>query len=385
MKLAILTSHPVQYYAPWFRHIARSGIELRVFYLWDSGNQSRFDPGFGRDVAWDIPLLEGYDHEFVPNRARDPGTHHFAGLHHPQLRERVAGWRPDAVLLIGYAWRSFMEFALRWKRSRAPLLLRGDSHRLVPDLSWRGRVKDRIIRHLFSRYSAFLHCGTANREYFLHHGARPGQLFYCPHAIDMDRFQATPPVAARAADIRREWQIPGEDRVVLFAGKLEEKKRPLDLLVAFQNLSPERTTLVFVGSGGCGDALRRQAGKDPRVRFVPFHNQSTMPAVYAAADLFVLPSFGPRETWGLAVQEALACGIPALVSNHVGCHPDLIHPDVNGAVFPAGNIPALEQALARALEPGTLQRWGQAARSSLDRHTYHQATVGLQEALRSLE
>jgi len=384
MKLAILTSHPVQYYAPWFRHIADSGIELRVFYLWDNGNRARFDPGFGQHVAWDIPLLDGYDHEFVPNQARNPGTHHFAGLHHPDLRGHVADWEPDAVLLIGYAWRSLMEFTLRWKRSRAPLLLRGDSHRLVPDLSWRAHLKNRIIRHLFKRYSAFLYCGKANRDYFLHHGTGRDRLFFCPHAVDMERFHATPRVVEAAAGIRREWQIPDGDRVVLFAGKLEEKKRPLDLLAAFQNLSPERTTLVFVGSGEGEAALRKRAGTDSRVRLVPFHNQAAMPAVYTAADLFVLPSFGPRETWGLAVQEALACGVPALVSDHVGCLADLIHQDGNGFRFTAGNLPAMEAALKHALGPGTLQRWSRSARSSLDHYTYAQATEGLQEALRSL-
>jgi len=381
MKLALIASHPIQYYAPWFRHIAAEGIDLRVFYLWDFGVKETRDPGFGRSIVWDVPLLDGYDYEFVPNTASDPGTHHSGGLHNPELGERVRAWNPDAVLLMGYTWQSMRDFILRGDHGQTPLLLRGDSHDLARPRGPRTWISRLAARWLFKRFSGFLSCGQANTEYFLNRGARRDQIFPCPHAVDMDRFDQTAGVAATARQLRADWNVPHDHRVILFAGKFEDKKRPQDLLRAFQNLSPEKATLVFVGSGMREDALRAAAQGDDRIHFFPFANQSTMPAVYAAADLLVLPSFGPAETWGLAVQESLACGTPVLVSSHVGCHRDLVRNGRNGKVFNAGSPTDLQDALAEALLPGQLEKWQLLTRPALDSFTYAEATKGLKASL----
>jgi hypothetical protein len=90
-RLAIVLSHPVQYYSPWFRWLrAHTALEFRVFYLWEFGVTAQRDPQFGATFQWDVDLLAGYDSEFVPNVARDPGTHHFRGLDNPQLTARLA-------------------------------------------------------------------------------------------------------------------------------------------------------------------------------------------------------------------------------------------------------------------------------------------------------
>jgi glycosyltransferase involved in cell wall biosynthesis len=384
MKLALIASHPVQYYAPWFRHIAAEGVALRVFYLWDFGVKETRDPGFGQSFVWDVPLLDGYEHEFVPNTSSDPGTHHPGGLRNPELGERVRAWNPDAVLLMGYTWQSMRDLILHRDHGSTPLLLRGDSHDLARPRGPRTWLSRQAARWIFKRFSGFLSCGQANADYFLNRGASRNRIFRCPHAVDMGRFERTGEVAAKARQLRTEWNVPHDHRVILFAGKFEEKKRPLDLLQAFQTLSPENATLVFVGSGMGEDVLRSAAGEDPRIRVVPFANQSTMPAVYAAADLFVLPSFGPAETWGLAVQEALACGTPVLVSSHVGCHPDLVRNGRNGRVFRAGSLTDLQDALADALLPGQLEKWQGHTRSSLDPFTYAEATRGLKACLESV-
>jgi glycosyltransferase involved in cell wall biosynthesis len=384
MRLAVIASHPVQYYAPWFRHLAENGFDLRVFYLWDFGTNRRHDPGFGIHLAWDVPLLEGYAHEFVPNTASDPGTHHPAGLQNPELLPRVHNWKPDAIVTLGYSWQSIRDFIRHWNQSDVPLILRGDSHDLARAPGPRNWAARMATRWIFRKFDAFLACGTANTDYFRRRGASEDRIFFCPHAIDMDRFQRTSDHSALAARLKNEWGVPSHHRVVLFAGKFEMKKRPLDLLQAFQNLSPESWSLVFVGSGELDPLLRQKASTDARVRIVPFANQSTMPAVYAAADLFVLPSFGPHETWGLAVQEALACGVPVLVSDHVGCHADLVQHGRNGNVFRAGHIGSLTSTLADALRPDHLSAWAAQARPSLARHTYAQATDGLKRAVASI-
>ena len=126
MRLAIVTTHPIQYNAPLFRALAgRDGIEIRVFYSWE-GTARQDDPEFGRTISWDIPLLDGYDWEMIPNRARDPGTHHFRGLDNPGMIPAIAAWGAGAVLVYGWAWKTHLG-VMRHFKGRIPVLLRGDS------------------------------------------------------------------------------------------------------------------------------------------------------------------------------------------------------------------------------------------------------------------
>jgi len=176
--------------------------------------------------------------------------------------------------------------------------------------------------------------------------------------------------------------IPSSDRVVLFAGKFEPKKRPHDLLRAFRRAHLERASLLFVGSGSEERSLRQAATGDPKIFFAPFQNQSLMPRTYAAGDVFVLPSFGEGETWGLAVNEAMCLARPPIVSNHVGCAEDLVLNDRTGLVFPAGDVEQLANALCLALENDTRRdAWGREARALVADYSYEQATRGLREAM----
>lgn len=387
MKLAVITTHPIQYYAPWFERLASEpGLSTRVFYLWDFGVTEKVDRGFGRALKWDVSLLDGYDHEFVPNTSARPGTHHVHGLRNPELLGRVRRYDPDAVLLLGYNYASLYEFILRWDRRKSPLLFRGDSHRLVPGRGYGERLRRRLISTVFSRFARFLYVGKANREYFSYHGVAPDRLFFAPHAVNNEYFFGESGIAREAA---REWKaelgIAPSYNVVLFAGKFEEKKRPLDLLRAFADADLESTSLLFVGNGHLEAELRRQASARSDVFFAPFQNQSFMPRTYATADLFVLPSYGPGETWGLAVNEAMCLGLPVIASDHVGCAQDLVIPYRNGLIFPASDVPALADCLWESLSnPERLVSWGREGRDIVGQYSYEAATAGLMAALESL-
>lgn len=383
-RLAVVLSHPVQYYSPWFRWIAAQGeLHPRVFYLWDFGVTVRRDRQFGRDVRWDIDLLSGYEHEFVPNTARDPGTHHFGGLRNPSLGTRLRAWRPDAVLLFGYAYRSHLGVIAR---PPAPLVFRGDSHLLGHQPSLLKRI---VLRRLFARCAAVTYVGAANRDYFRTFGVPEERLHFAPHCVDAAHFTRTPVIEAAAARLRMELEL-GSRRVVLFAGKLLPAKQPGALLDAFVKLAPHDAALVIAGDGPELPALQAVAARHPElaIRFLPFANQSEMPVRYALADLFVLPSRGIYETWGLAVNEAMHLGVPCLVSDRVGCQRDLVTEGETGWVFPATEPDALSGALGRALEalrgdPTTLR---QRIAARIARYTYAEAARGLagsvQQAIR---
>lgn len=382
-KLAAITSHPIQYNAPWFRHVAaRADVSLRVFYLWDFGVTARVDPGFQQAIRWDIPLLSGYDYRFVANKSRDPGTHRFFGLWNPGIIDELEAYQPDAILMLGYNFATLLYVMLRMPR--IPLMLRGDSHRLFRRKSVKEAVRRKLISLVFRRFSAFLYVGSANYEYFRYHGVPERKLFRAPHAVDNDRFVlAYDKARAEAAVWKRELGIPPGNVVILFAGKLETVKRPLDLLRAFIDAQLAGVSLVFVGSGPLEAELKTAAAGHSNIHFAPFQNQSLMPRTYCTGDVVVLPS--ASETWGLAINEAMCMGRSAIVSDHVGCAQDLIVPHKNGLVFPAGNVGALTDCLREAVsDRERLRTWGERSRKLIERYSYKEAADGLLDALAHL-
>lgn len=386
MRLAIVTTHPIQYYAPWFAYLQHlQEFNLKVFYLWNHGSTKSHDPGFQQNIQWDIPLLRGYDFEFVDNQSNNPGTHHFWGIHNPKLTEQVKKWQPDAVLLLAYNYASLYLFLYQW-RHRTPILFRGDSHTLGKPPNFRNWIKSQAISAIFRQFDACLYVGDANRQYFLAHGIDPERLFFCPHSIDNYRyFQQAEVAQTEAKQWREEIGISIHDNVILFAGKFESKKRPTDLMAAFLQLDLPDTSLLFVGSGLLEESLRTQATGHPKVFFAPFQNQSLMPRTYAAGDLFVLPSSGGYETWGLAVNEAMCMSRPILVSDQVGCAIDLVEPHKNGLIFPAEDVESLAHSLQEALsDRDRLKEWGNQSRERISSYSYQQASAGLLQALQNV-
>jgi glycosyltransferase involved in cell wall biosynthesis len=386
-RLAIIAGHPVQYVAPWLAQLAQSSdLEIHVFYLWDFGVVEAKDPGFGITLEWDIPLLEGYSYSFVQNVSSDPGNHHFMGYINPGLARQVAAWKPDVVFLMNYAFLSYFIFLLDSRTWKWPILFRGDSHDVGRQDKIHVRMSKLIRKIVFARFSAFLDVGTNNRNYLIASGVPLRKLFHSPHAIDNNRFQAAIPKALCQAKILRSSLLIREDQTLItFVGKLIAIKRPFDLLRAFSLLAPEirrRASLLFVGEGKLKTDLRcaTRASELEDVHFLDFQNQSSMPSVYSAADLLVLPS--QQETWGLVVNEAMNLSCPALVSDHVGCAPDLILSDQTGWVFQTGNVLALRDSLAKAiLDPVKLRQMGVNAANHVARYSYESASVGLHQAL----
>ena len=337
-KLAIVTTHPIQYYAPWFKLLANSEIvALKVFYTWEQSKQgTKYDPGFGKKLEWDIPLLEGYDFTFVKNTSEDPGSHHFNGIINPGLIDELTELQPDAILVIGWNFKSHLK-CIRYFHKKIPVLFRGDSTLL----NERKGIK-KILRRIFLQWVYYhidyaLYVGGNNKKYFLAHGVKKNQLVFTPHAIDNNRFAEPDAVYnTRAIEWRRELGIKEDDIVLLFAAKLTPLKNPFILLDIAQKIKSEKLKIVIVGNGKLEDNLKSAAAGDDRVIFISFQNQQQMPIVYRLGDIFILPSknvLSRGETWGLAVNEAMASGLPVLISSNVGCGDDLVKNNINGLIF----------------------------------------------------
>jgi glycosyltransferase involved in cell wall biosynthesis len=363
-RLAIIVSHPIQYYAPLYPRLARrDDIAIKVFFTWHAGQAAVEDRGFNSPVAWDIPLTEGYDFELVRNVSSAPGTHHFFGLRNPSLVERVTVWRPDVVHITGWAWLSHLIALRAFSKKGIPTLFRGDSHLLDrPQRGVRWWTKRALLTRVFSWPTGLLVTGAANRAYYEAFGVEPNRLLPCPHSIDVHRFAEPGDVfEQQAARWRLRLGIDRDRCVLLFAGKFERKKQPVELMRAVQALSDPGLVLVMIGSGELEAEVNAVAASNPeRFRVLPFQNQNNMPVVYRLGDLFVLPS-AFAETWGLAVNEALACGRPVLVSDRVGCAADLVDPSC-GRVFSQADPTALIVALSEMIgDRNRLAKMGQLA------------------------
>jgi glycosyltransferase involved in cell wall biosynthesis len=337
-KLAIVTTHPVQYNAPLFALLAqRQKIRIKVFYTWEQARGSVYDPGFGQIRHWDIPLLEGYEYCFVQNTARSPGSHHFAGIHNPGLIRDIEDWGADAVLVFGWAFRSHLSL-LRHFKSQLPVFFRGDSTLLDEQPGVKKWARRLFLRWVYSHVDRAFYVGRNNRDYFRKHGLNGEQLVWAPHAVDNGRFTSiNNEQQEELYRWRAELQISDTDFVVLFAGKLEAKKNPLFVLDLAKKLTGAHIKFIIVGNGDLEESLKAK-NREGRVVFLPFQNQSKMPLVYRLGNVLLLPSKGPGETWGLAANEALACGLPVILSDKVGSAPDLVGDKNTGIVFSGNDV-----------------------------------------------
>ncbi len=348
LRLGVLASHPIQYQAPIFRALARE-CHLRVLFAHRQTQQAQADAGFGVAFDWDVDLLAGYTHEFLPNLSARPGTDHFSGCDTPAAAQAIASSGFDAFLVMGWNLKAYWQAVHACRRSGVPVMVRGDSQLATQRNPATRLVKRMVYPWLLRRFDACLYVGQRNRAYLCHYGVPAPRLFFAPHSVDVDAFAH----AASSADIaatRAAWGMSPDEAALLFSGKLVQRKRPGDLLAAATQLlahgRPVR--VIWAGDGPERRALEAQAARlGVPATFLGFQNQSALPGLYRAADLLVLPSEG-SETWGLVVNEALACGTRCVVSDACGCAPDLVGPGT-GAIFETGDPSSLAEAIAGVL------------------------------------
>src|ERR1700733_3537619 len=364
VKLAIVSTHPIQYYAPVFRALAESAdVTPRVFFTWSQAASGRvFDPGFGATFEWDVPLRDGYENVLVANVGGDPKPPHFRGVRNPSLIREITEWGAGAVLVYGWNLHSHLS-AMRHFKGRIPVLFRGDSTLLDSSSRIRRLARALWLRWGYSNADTVISVGQNNRDYYLWSGVRPERIAFAPHSVDTERFrELRGDDAGRVEKWRDELGIRGDAVAILYAAKFLPKKDPMLLLDAFISLQPS-AHLIFVGNGELETAMRERARGLPNVHFLPFQNQGDMPLIYRVGDVYVLPSRGPGETWGLALNEAMASGRAVIAGSRVGGARDLVEPGATGWVFESRSREDLVHVLRAAVSLGRegLMRMGEEA------------------------
>lgn len=364
--LIIITTHPIQYQVPLWQALARDGrVPFEVWYLTHHAVTASHDAEFGKSFAWDLDMLSGYSHRTLPVApGATPASFQQCRLVKP-LEPLLRHVGARAVWIQGWQVLAYWQAAWAAKRESCEVWLRAESNDLAPVAWWKWPLKRIALYQLFRRVDRFLYIGNANKRLYLKFDAPESRLYYAPYAVDNERFAAQAAALRRdRAALRRKWEIAEDAYCPLFCGKFIPKKRPLDLVEAVSRAAAcaPNIHILFAGSGELGDALRRSchvtydadgngsAGQAsahlPRASFAGFLNQSEVSQAYVAADCLVLPSdYG--ETWGLVVNEAMASGLPCIISDRCGCAEDL-GTIASNHVFQFGDTKSLAKKLLQA-------------------------------------
>jgi len=388
-RIAVLVTHPIQYFAPLFRTLAaQPGLDLTVYYESRRGTVPLVDPGFGKAYTWDIPLLEGYPYKYLPGLFRETDHTPLTRQFNPSILNEITPRRYDAVWVHGYMGNTSRLAILTALTKGVPVLMRGESHlRVEPSSATKQYVKDLALRALFRRLAGFLCIGTLNKAYYQHFGVPEGRLFWCPYTVDNAFFRRhAEALAPQRHELRAQWGIHDDRPVILFAGKLLAMKQPRLLLEAYRRVRERRRcALLMAGDGPLRGELEGEIHRCaiPDVLITGFLNQSEIPKAYAAADLLVLPS--RHEPWGLVVNEAMNFSLPIVVSDRVGCGPDLVTSGVNGEVFEHHSVDALETVLERLVsQTERLRELGRASLQRIQQWGMPETARGVTEALHAV-
>ena len=396
LRLAYLVTHPIQYQAPLLRLVAaQPDIDFTAFFATDFSARSFTAHDFGQKITWDIPLLEGYRSEVLPQRGPKPAEGVEPPLDFWQPRSHGLGERLDrgfdALWIHGYArWHHWTAIAAA-KRRGIKVMLRDEA---TPISAERSALKTAAKRVFFEGLrrgvDAFLAIGTLNRRYYELNGVDPARIFSVPYAVDNAHFKrGAEKAAARREAYRAELGLEPGRPIILSCGKLIERKRPLQLLEAFARVHGEpalpRPYLVFAGDGPLRGAVEARAAEiaPGAMKVLGFVPQSQLPTAYDLCDAFILPS--GQEAWGLVVNEVMCAGRAVIASDMVGCAPDLVRPGDNGAIFRTDDIDDMARALREVV--GDAQRLAAMGRRSLeiiDRWSFAEDIAGLRAALHAI-
>lgn len=392
MRLAILTSHPIQYQTPLFRELAKNtALSPEVFFCWDFGVKPTYDKQFGKMVQWDIPILEGYQYHFLKNLSPWPNSD-FWGQINPGIISGLLKGRHDAILI--YGWNSFTNWLaiITALLTGLPILLHAENplNQELQKSKIKLFAKKIIFRLFFSLVKKFLYIGEENKKFYEYYRVPENKLFFTPYAVENDRLRHQAGLLRDQKDkLREKWGIEKNSVVVLFVGKLIAKKNPGDILRAANlvtgRLGKDNLSLVFVGDGSLRSELEKElVSPRLRVHFAGFQNQRVLPEFYALADFLVLPS-GLGETWGLVINEAMNFGLPIVASDLVGCVSDLVIPGETGYTFPLGNLRKLADIL-KIMVQDTSRRieMGRAAAKKIAGYSHAEDIKAISRALQNL-
>jgi glycosyltransferase involved in cell wall biosynthesis len=380
-KLAIVVTHPIRYFVPLIQLLSkRNLINIKVFYTYgpDLLKTKKYDPENRKKEEPDLPLFEGYDYSFVYNAAKSKSTYKYNGINNPGLIKEIEQWNADAVLVLGWKFKSHLK-VLRYFKGKIPVHFRGDST-LLQEAAYSNfrKIGRRILlQWVYTHVDNAWYVGTHNKAYFKEMGLKEKQLTLVPHVVDNNRFKRTPQLKQKALLLKKQMNVD-DGMIILYAGKIVKQKGVFTLFNAFIQAGIHHAHLVFVGTGAEVVNLKKMAADKSNIHFLSHQRQSTMPVIYSMADILIQPS--ESDTWGLVINEAMANGLAVVASDNCGGALDLIHEGDNGYIFRSKDESRLTQIIKELADnPDKVKRMGLASLNKISNFSYEVAADAIEK------
>ncbi len=392
-RLAVVVSNPIQYHAPLYSYLAKDGrFDLKVFYMSDRGARPFYEKFSRTIVKYDNPILDGYQYVFLnPGEPRGWWEKRTELLSF-QLTRRLLEFSPQAVYFHGYANPTYWWAILNCRRKGVKVLLRGENEDILPRPLWRSCLRETFLRiFLLPNVDGFLYIGTRNKEFFLRRNIPESKLFFVPYSVDGAYFKAgfsQTEIEGIRRKIIRQYTLEEGIRLFIYTHKLRSSMRPLDAVNAFcEALSSgvSHAALIMCGDGELrseAERIARAKGKG-KIIFTGYLNQSELRDHLLISDVMINPA---QEPWGCSVNEGLACGLAVISSDLVVGWPDMVIPEVNGYVYPCGDLKELSGYICKicSFSPDDLNKFEEASLALSRKLSFATCADGLQAAMRTL-
>lgn len=392
-KLTIVISHPIQYHAPLYRVIQKSGkINLHVIFLNDKGCRPFFDKLANSYVKYDNDLLSGYSYEFMTEGDTQNWRESWKRFIQIKLADRILASNPDAVYFHGYSNFAFILASKKLIKNRINIFLRGENEDVIKRVWWKTLIREIFIKYIFTKINGFLYIGNENRDFYLKRGIKEEQLHFVPYSADNEYFGINILDENRLklrTIICDEYGVKKNGVIFINTCKHRNEKRPMDLINSFIKasknlmLAPD-CTLFMVGDGPL-NAEMREAVKNAGITniiWTGFVNQTKMRDLLIASDYCINPG---EEPWGCVFNEALPAGLGLISSDRIVGWPDMVKIGKNGFIYRCGCEKSLAAILSQCSKnPYWIKEFRIESKKIASEYSYDKCVSGLISALNSV-
>lgn len=389
-KLIIITTHPIQYHVGLFSYLNYySSYDIKVLYTLGVETNPVSESEFDIAEKWNIDLYSGYEYEFIKNSSKTPSSSRYFGIRNPSLIKIVEEYDPNALLIFGWKHHSHLR-VMRYFHSKIPIIFRGDSTILDDGKYFLSNfIRYQVLKFIYRKIDLVLSPGKASDLYFKKSGLNSSQIIRAEHAVDVTRFaHLNQNEQSQLASLISGLKISHDETVFVFAGKFIKKKNPILLIEAFLHVLKQgfNVRLLLVGNGIMRDSIKKRLSALPdnklcKINLLPFQDQNQMKLIYRLASVFVLPSSGPNETWGLSINEALASKTPVIVSDKCGCAYNLVLDGINGHVFRSDDVNDLVSKMIKFCDSKYLQTLVDNIDNTIAKYTFQSFKLALDKIM----